>query len=30
MICGFYATNKTHCVVNGHCIVCYAVTNRKG
>lgn len=23
--CGFYAVNKKHCVVNGHCAVCKEV-----
>lgn len=22
MICGFYAVNKKHCWINGHCVVC--------
>lgn len=21
-ICGFYAVNGKHCIINGHCVVC--------
>lgn len=22
-VCGFYAVNKKHCMINGHCVVCH-------